>query len=299
MNRAAAAALVVLAACRGDTGSAPRDRPPLEHPADAVATWSHVVDRGAAAVPPAPSLHLDAAVAAQRDAGGAASEQSLVELETWASASGGLPAPAGAPMEVVPRGMTWLRMGEDLLADDRLRDRAAAPLLYLAHRMRAEGPTVFEVTLGQALALHVAERLPSSVPSAVIDAARRLAPSDAEVVRALAADAVFSVHLAEQATRDTRPTDARPLAAEIPTGDGADLRPEDVAALRAFHVALLAVPPGNGNRTAWLQRITAVAHAHESSPSIAVRRLAETLPDVAERMFRTVDEYAATVARSD
>jgi len=304
VTRAAAAALVVLTACRGDAGCAASCSAPPSATTAAPATapialaaidaadapaWARVEALAQPTVPPASSARLDAAVAAQQQAGGAASERTLVELQAWADGGGGLPRPDGPVMDVVPRGMTWLRLGEDLLADARLRARAAAPLLYLAHRMRAEGPTVFEVTLGQSLAVQVVQAVPD-LPNAA-----RLAPTDAEVVRALAADALFSVRLGALAGAAARGH----LAAELPLGDRPDLRPEDVAALRAFHTALFASVPDDGSRAAWLARIDQVADDHADSPSIAVRRVAEALPEVAARMFQAVDAYAAALSRRD
>jgi len=251
------------------------------------AAWRRITELAQPLVSQGDPAHLLAAVSAHLAGGADAEARALVELNAWARAGGGLPPPADELLAVVPRGLEWYLLGEDLLTADALRDQVGDPLLYLAYRMREEGPTLFEVTLGQALALEVVHALGAATPPS----ASTLAPTDDEVVRALAADAVVSVRLGVRAVAGPKTAETGELDVELP-----ELAASDAAALRSFHVAVLGTVPGDGGRAAWLARIREVANGHSRDRSAVVRHVVATLPSVAEKMFRTVDEYRDALA---
>lgn len=134
-------------------------------------------------------------------------------LNAWSDAGGGLPWRAERTLgkDVMTTSVAVaIRAGRVASAAvDRRGDPAAVrAALYLGQRLREEGGSLIELSIGVAIADHVRAVHASASPGSD---EIRLAPSDAEVRRGLAAEAVKMA-----ATLTERGGDARPTYAAYP-----------------------------------------------------------------------------------
>ena len=174
-------------------------------------------------------------------------------------ASGGLPWRGGRTMED-PRPLHTMRLGNALL--DRRGDdpEAVLTVLYLAQRLRAEAPALIDVTIGFTLAGKAATK-PWKAEYAPF------APTHAEVLRAIPADAVhFSTMLKEM------PNDDQTIG----------------KAIRAAYTAMLVGAPRE--RAAYVKHIEVeTAKAQKSDVMNIV--ISPKLPTLADEMFEAVETY--------
>lgn len=115
---------------------------------------------------------------------------SLDDVLAWSKISGGL----GLPDRFGDRpgrgneGMTLYRIGKELLARRGTDESAVAAVTHLGHRLRTEGRALLEVLIGFELAELVRVHRNGARPTRD---EQRLAPTEAEIRHALAADALF------------------------------------------------------------------------------------------------------------
>jgi hypothetical protein len=111
-------------------------------------------------------------------------EVALVNAIEWRKANGGLPWRGGRTMED-RRPLKAYRLGSALLERRGDDPEAVMTVLYLAQRLRGEAPALIDIMIGFTLATKAATRpwQPAYAP---------FAPTERELKRSLAADAVFT-----------------------------------------------------------------------------------------------------------
>lgn len=180
-------------------------------------------------------------------------------LLTWFDMRGRLPDDTGDINDVGDAYDGVLLLGRDLMAAYPSDDRVCEALLYAASRMRREGYGAFATMVGLGVTRQVIERRPT--PPAY---ARDYAPTDAEVFRMFATEAVW-------------------LRRREAQWSGTD-----IAAELAVHRAMADAPQERAALWPFLDR---VERAHPRSRLPAVLRMN------AKRMFDDVDAYQAWLAK--
>jgi hypothetical protein len=186
-------------------------------------------------------------------------EMALEDAIAWRKASGGLPWRGGRTIED-PRALHTMRLGSALL--DRRGDdpEAVLTVLYLAQRLRAEAPALIDVTIGFTLAGKATTK-PWRAEYAPF------APTEAEVLRAIPADAVhFSTALKEM------PNDEQTIG----------------KAIRAAYTAMLVGAPRE--RAAYVKHIGAESAKAQKSDVMSIV-ISPKLPTLADEMFEAVETY--------
>jgi hypothetical protein len=166
--------LVLVAGCRKDA------------PEASAARWPEVERLATPLVPGGDGALLEQALA--RVTMEDVPEAALEDVIAWRKAGGGLPWRAGRAIED-RRALFAFKLGKALVERRAADPEAIHTALYLAHRLRAEAPAMLDVVIGFELAKVVIEAKLPTRPE--------LAPTEAEVRRAVAADAVFSLRAVE------------------------------------------------------------------------------------------------------
>ncbi|MDQ3336256.1 MAG: hypothetical protein M4D80_13895 [Myxococcota bacterium] len=148
--------------------------------AEAPDRWADVEKLAAPTVASADGVLLTKAL--DRVTGDDVPELALEDAIAWRKASGGLPWRGGRTMED-PRPLHTMRLGNALLERRGDDPEAVLTVLYLAQRLRAEAPALIDVTIGFTLAGKATTK-PWRAEYAPF------APTHAEVLRAIPADAV-------------------------------------------------------------------------------------------------------------
>ena len=120
-------------------------------------------------------------------------EAALDAATRWRQANGGLSWRNGRPMDS-KQPLHAFRIGKALLERRASDPESVHTAQYLAHRLRAESPALLDVTIGFELAKLVVEGKHALRPE--------LAPTEAELRRGIAADAVFAVRMVEEQKLD-------------------------------------------------------------------------------------------------
>jgi hypothetical protein len=123
-------------------------------------------------------------------------EAALEAAIEWSKAGGGLPWRESR--EPGAHHLTAFRIGTELITRRGTPDAIGAAS-YLGHRLRAEGVSLLDVVMGVTLADRVREHRKAERPTA--DEVR-LAPTDAEVRRAIAADGVTMMKLVPASSKE-------------------------------------------------------------------------------------------------
>jgi hypothetical protein len=110
-------------------------------------------------------------------------EMALEDAIAWRKANGGIPWRGGRAMDD-RRPLRAFRLGTALLERRGDDPEAVVTVLYLAQRLRAEAPALIDVVIGFTLAGKAAQK-PWQAAYAPF------APTEAEVLRAIPAEAVF------------------------------------------------------------------------------------------------------------
>jgi hypothetical protein len=178
-----------------------KDKAPAPSPTTATDRWVEIERAAEPLVAPGDASRLVAVIgtlASPPPATDEIADDAIEGLIAWSTAGGGLP---------------WRGVYD--IQGDRTRDLmkihavgkaavarsdppAIAAALYLGHRLRAEGTSILEATVGMSIALDASEH------GAPTDDARRYAPTDAEARRTLATEALVGRTLTrdEPALRD-------------------------------------------------------------------------------------------------
>jgi hypothetical protein len=160
--------------------------------------WPEVERMATSPVPGGDGALLDTALGKVK--GDDVPETALEDAIAWRKAGGGLSWRNSHEMKFP---VETLKLGQELL-ERRGDDEAVATVLYLAHRLRAESPTLIGVAVGFALVERTLETKPPWRPEYAA-----FTPTDAEIRRALAADAVTMVANIPADDADVRPTMTR------------------------------------------------------------------------------------------
>jgi hypothetical protein len=230
--------------------------------ADEVDHWPEVERMATPAIPGGDGALLDAAISKVN--GDDVPETALEDAIAWRKAGGGLSWRNSHEMKFP---IETLKIGQELL-ERRGDDEAVATVLYLAHRLRAESPTLLGVAVGFKLVDKALETQPPWLPEYAA-----LAPTDAEIRRALAADAVTMV-------------------ANIPADD-AEIRP---TMTRFYGPFLVGAPTDRAAFKAHLERsIAKVEKMDRETKEGAVLSLvvSSRVPALFEDFTRTIDAYRA------
>lgn len=231
--------------------------------ADTVDRWPEVERMATPAVPGADGALLDTAISKIKDDD--VPETALEDAIAWRTAGGGISWRNTRDMKL---DIGPLRIGEQLLARRRDDPEAIATVLYLAHRLRAESPTLIGVAVGFSLAGKVLDNKPAWKPEYAA-----FAPAEAEIRRALAAEAVM-------------------LAANMPADD-----PEVRPILTKFYTSfLVGAPTERAAFTAHVERTVVKAEkADRTSKEGTVLSLVVTpkLPKLVGDFYKTIDDYRA------
>ena len=235
-------AVVALLGCRKDAPSAER--------------WPEVERLATPLVPAADGSLLDRAL--DQVTLDDVPEAALDAAIAWRKAGGGLPWRGGRVIED-QRPMFAFKLGKALVERRAADPEAIHTALYLAHRLRAESPAMFDVVVGFELTKQVVAGKHASRPE--------LAPTDTEVRRALAAEAVHAVGLVSE--------DARADAATT----------EQV---KGHYVALVIGAPAD--REAFVAHVEAMQKKFEKSQMMSML-VTPRMPKLVREMFETVDAY--------
>ena len=231
---------LVLFACKSEQAAAP-----------APERWPEVERLATALVPGGDGALLDTALA--RITTDDVPEQSLDDAIAWRKADGGLGWRAGRTLED-PRPLRALKLGVALI--ERRSDVATA--LYLGQRLRSEGPSLIDIAVGFDLAKKVVDAKLPVIPE--------LAPTEAEIHRAPAAEAVFFVGNLPKSGSD----------------DGA------TAAVRGHYVRLaLDAPQDREGFVKHIDDANAVAKKNPVTELVAMPRL----PTMVRDWFAVIDAY--------
>ena len=234
--------LVLLFACRKDAGP---DR------------WPAVEALATPTVAAADGAKLTAALERVTDAD--VPEMALEDAIAWRKASGGLPWRDGRSMDD-RRPLRAFRLGNALLERRGDDPEAVLTVLYLAQRLRAEAPALIDVTIGFTLAGKAAQQ-PWQAAYAPF------APTQAEVMRAIPADAVFFDTMLKD-----MPNDEQTIG----------------KAVRATYAAMLVgAPREHGAYVKHIEAETAKAMKSEVMNIVISPRL----PTLADEMFQAVETY--------
>jgi hypothetical protein len=193
-------------------------------------------------------------------------ELALEDAIAWRKAGGGLPWRAGRAVDD-QRPMTVLRIGRALL--DRRADSPDAVLtvLYLGQRLRGEGPSLLDSMMGFGLAKDVVGKGKPPTPEQAA-----LAPTDAEVRRALPADAVMFDAMMRA---DLKPEEKDPQVQNM--------------VRRAYAKLVIGAPAERG---AYLKHVESEVTKMQNDEVLSIV-IAPKMHDALKEMFATVDAFAA------
>lgn len=230
---------------------------------DTVDRWPEVERMATPAVPGGDGTLLDSAIAKVKD--GDVPETALEDTIAWRKAGGGLSWRNAHDMkfDIGP-----FKIGEQLIARRGDDPEAVATALYLAQRLRAESPTLIGVAVGFTLVEKVLEAKREWTPEYAA-----FAPTEAEIRRALAAEAVT-------------------LAANVPADD-----PEVRPILTKFYSSFLVGAPSE--RAAFkahvAKTIAKIEKADRTTKEATVLSLVVTprLPKLLDDFYKAIDDYHA------
>jgi hypothetical protein len=200
--------------------------------------------------------------AIERVQGEVVPEMALEDVIAWRKAGGGLPWRDGRAIDD-SRVFQVLKLGEALLERRANNTEAIETALYLAQRLRAEAPALIDIMIGFTLATKVTTQVPTGAAYAAF------APTEAEVLRAIPADAVNFMR-----TVDGLPDDDKTLARTY---------------RRGFTELIVGAPT---DRAGYVKHITAGAAKAEKS-SVLSLVISSRMPTIAGEMFAAVETYRA------
>jgi hypothetical protein len=212
---------------------------------------------------------------------------SVKALVDWSKQDGALPPLPAKPIDAVSARFAYFKMASALVAT-RVEDPSVVEAtLYLAQRMRQEGATLQEVTLGGQLADQVTSL--AKVPPAF---AAKYAPVDAEFIRAFAVEGKHLQDLtAWMQTEDGKQTAA--AAAASGSGSAAIMVPTTAQMQEAvgLFAAINDKPPAD--KAGFLTHLKAKVEPSTKSSNKITSDTAKVLPSHADRLFGYVTGYQA------
>lgn len=237
--------------------------------------------------PTGPATELQAALAAW-EKGPQNAGEAVKNLIAWANARGALPAPPARPIDAVPARFALWKMSSALLESRAENLELVEATLYLGQRLRREGSSLMDVTLGGQLAERVAGAV--AQPPAF---APKYAPADDEVFRAYQVEAEHAKRTTDWLLTAEGQAEIAKQKAEAAAGKQAMTMPaaEDLTAATAFFTSLTANMPKE--KAAFVAHLTKVAEGAKASPSKMLQDMARVFPSHAERLFGYVTSYQA------
>lgn len=222
--------------------------------------WSDVEKLAVPTVAAADGTILRTAI--DRVVGDDVPEVALEEAMAWRKAGGGLPWRDGRAVDDSSVIRAY-KIGDALLERRGDDPEAIASALYLAQRLRAEAPALIDVSVGFTLAAKATKKVARPDYAAY-------APTEAEIRRAIPADAVHTVRMVRE------------------TSKGEDQTIEN-AVKRAFADMLVDAP---ADRAGYVKRID--EHTKRAAKSEVLAMLfAPRLPALAQQMYEALDGYRA------
>ena len=185
-------------------------------------------------------------------------ELALEDVIAWRKAGGGVGWRSGRAMDD-RRPLKVFKLGKALVERRSADPEAVHAALYLGHRMRAEAPSLLDVMIGFEITKLVVEAKLPTKPE--------LAPTEAEIRRSLAADAVFMMRTVD--------------------GD-AKIEPSIAKQLKKDYAAMLLGGPSD--RAAYKQHVAAMITKAEKSELMKML-VAPRTPKLVDDMFAIVDSY--------
>jgi hypothetical protein len=230
--------------------------------ADEVDHWPEVERMATPAIPGGDGALLDSAIAKVNDPASANNddvpEAALEDAIAWRAANGGLSWRTDRPHKFDVRPF---KLGEALLERRGDDPAAIATVLYLGHRLRAESPNFIGVMTGVTLAQKVMEKRPPWSPEYAA-----WAPTESELRRGLATEAVMLVDAVPDDDKEVRPS-----------------------MTRWYGELLVGAPQERAAFLAHVDRMVAKAQGSQVLEMIVMSKLRERLED----MYKTIDEYHA------
>jgi hypothetical protein len=230
---------------------------------------------------------LEAALAAWNKGSPDTVGLSVKALVDWSQQGGALPPLPVKPIDAVSARFAYFKMASALVAT-RVEDPSVVEAtLYLAQRMRQEGATLQEVTLGGQLADQV-----TSLAKIAPAFAAKYAPVDAEFIHAFAVEGKHLQDLtAWMQTEDGKQTAA--AAAASGSGSAAIMVPttEQMQEAVGLFAAINDKPPAD--KASFLIHLKAKVEPSTKSSNKITADTAKVLPSHADRLFGYVTGYQA------
>jgi SHS2 domain-containing protein len=286
--------LVVLGAIAACSTSAPRTEAvgtPVPQPAGvAVDRWGQVEERARPLVPAAPVDALARALSGVDN--DMVADDAIDGLLAWADARGGVPwrDDHRTGGEIATAKLHASKLAKAVLEHRHDDTRAVHAVAYLAQRLRDEGGCALDALIGFGLAVDVHDASPHA-----FDNAPELAPTDAEVRRALAIESVCAEWLIEndrEELENNADSARRGMVGDKrlrrAAGEGRSYDELRVEAKRALVELALDAP---GDRTQIPAYVEALLARYEHS------WLVLTLVDGVQRRAASMNDAMAAVAR--